>query len=403
MSKTMLRSCLAWFFLFLACSDNSLPAADSKSAAPEIAPYVSFLETQKVDSVTYILNLFDTHDMVILCERDHREMTQYEFLFRLVSHPRFVQSVGHIFTEVGSQAQEKNIESFLTTPGLSPKETEQRLLTIYQDLSWMVFWEKTNFFDFLRQIQRFNSVASSSQKIHVHPCDLIFDWSKATPETYAAFRKGPLLQRDRLMADHVLQGFRGLGKTDPRRRKALVIMNYRHAFNDRFGFEGRKEENTGRFLFEALPGKVANVLISTLGLQENANDHVVSQKVLQDGKWDAAFAVAGDPEKGFPFAGNPFGKDSFDLYPFFPHQFTYQDVFTGMVFVTPLEKYRISYGIPGISSPAFIKEVQKRFKVTGEDLSDEQVGQMVKNLDTLQQKKVADLPRHVSEIRKWLK
>jgi len=68
-----------------------------------------------------------------------------------------------------------------------------------------------------------------------------------------------------------------------------------------------------------------------------------------------------------------------------------------------LEKYRISYGIPGISSPAFIKEVQKRFKVTGEDLSDEQVGQMVKNLDTLQQKKVADLPRHVSEIRKWLK
>jgi hypothetical protein len=42
--------------------------------------------------------------------------------------------------------------------------------------------------------------------------------------------------------------------------------------------------------------------------------HVILCTALQDGKWDAAFAVLGYPSLGFDFQGSPFGSDEFDYF-----------------------------------------------------------------------------------------
>lgn len=41
-------------------------------------PYVDFLKEQTTSAKDYILGLFDDYDIVILCERNHRDMTQYD-------------------------------------------------------------------------------------------------------------------------------------------------------------------------------------------------------------------------------------------------------------------------------------------------------------------------------------
>ncbi len=399
------RNCFVLLMVF--CYLTIVPTiagAETMKVNPEIAPYLAFLEKQESSAVDYLLGLFEKYDMVILCERDHRDMTQYEFLAKLVGTPRFTKKVGHIFTEVGSRDREKDIETYLTDPGLSPRQAEMKLLGIYRNLSWSIVWEKTNFFDFLKKLRQLDSGLPAEEKVHVHPCDLSFDWSTATPETYKAFESegGPLYKRDELMADRVIAGFKALEKTDPKRRKALVIMNFRHAFNDRFGFEGKKSDNTGRFLFEAFPGKVCNVLINTLASKQDADDHKISQQVIRDGIWDAAFFLHGNREIGFSFAGSPFGKDWFDLFPFFPHKFDYQDVFDGMIFVSPIEKIRVSNGIPGIHSPEYVKEMQRRFKIQGEDCPLSEIEDYVKQLSTIREHEVEDLQVHLKAIRKWL-
>lgn len=51
-----------------------------------------------------MLSLFKTHDIVIICERDHRDITQYELYLDIISDPYFTSNVGVLFTEVGTRS-----------------------------------------------------------------------------------------------------------------------------------------------------------------------------------------------------------------------------------------------------------------------------------------------------------
>jgi uncharacterized iron-regulated protein len=124
-------------FLYFSC-----PMLFAQGVNPEIAPYVKYLEGVKQTSVEYIIGLFDTYDVVILGERSHKEITQYEFILNLVKHPIFVEHIGHIFTEIGSESQQPRVEAFLRADNLSAKEVQERLLDIYRNLSWTPVWEK---------------------------------------------------------------------------------------------------------------------------------------------------------------------------------------------------------------------------------------------------------------------
>lgn len=75
---------------------------------PAIQPYVDFLSKKPLTAKEYVLSLFKTHDIVIICERDHRDITQYELYLDIISDPYFTSNVGVLFTEVAPAASTRN-------------------------------------------------------------------------------------------------------------------------------------------------------------------------------------------------------------------------------------------------------------------------------------------------------
>ncbi len=390
---------------------GAVPAGGGANVAPGYDPaltgYVRFLEGQKVKPVDYIMGLFATHDLVILCERAHPETTQYDLISELVSDPRFVEQVGHVFTEIGTVSLRPAVDSFLLAEGLSNDQVTAQLRQIALNMGFGGFWEKTNYYDFLRRLHDFNRTLAGDRRVHVYPSDLEFSWATMTPERHAQFQR-ELGRRDRIMAENVRAKFNEI-RQGPARNKALVIMNYRHAFPHlRLERGGRVKtiENTGGYLMDAYPGKVANVLLNSIRTLPGTTDQRALISALQDGKWDAAFEVRGNPNLGFAFVGSPFGADSFDFFPF-PTSQRYQDVFTGFVFYAPLKDHRLSFGLPGLVDPGCVDELLRRDRLLGGKASRQDLVERIRELETPHTYTYEDktlFPRGdcAEKIRQWL-
>ncbi len=101
----------------------------SRSIVPDkakIAPYVAFLQEQRQEPVDYVMELFEKHDIVILCERFHAETTQYDLIYDLISDPRFIDTVGNVFTEIGTSSMRDEVHDFLFAENLGSEEIEER-------------------------------------------------------------------------------------------------------------------------------------------------------------------------------------------------------------------------------------------------------------------------------------
>ncbi|MEW6741926.1 MAG: hypothetical protein AB1486_04125 [Planctomycetota bacterium] len=366
-----------------------------------ISRYIAFLKQCDTGPVDYVLGLFEKHDIVIVCERDHRDITQYDFYYSLISDRRFIEKVGHIATEIGTCTLQEYVLEFLETPGLDEAEITERLLHIYRNLSRSPLWEKYNFFDFLKRLYLLNESLENEERVALYPCDMPFEWSGMTREKYRAF-EATLGQRDRVMAENVIAVFDELSAREGARKKLLVIMNYRHAFNDFTFADGLKGDNVGRYLFEAYGKRVANVWMNSYGLLPGTTDREPVLTVVQHGKWDAAFESAGNPERGFNFAGSPFGDDPFDLFPFRKHDVSYKDVFTGMVFYKPIREFKLAVNIPGLFDAAFMEEFKRRAAICGQPWSDQELREFVERFQKVLEFGPEDWGEKQKLIDRWL-
>lgn len=113
----------------------------------------------------------------------------------------------------------------------------------------------------------------------------------------------------------------------------------------------------------------------------DSNDHHSAFTAMQEGKWDAAFAALGNPAVGFNFKGSPFGQDAFDYWPSpLSHQ-RYRNVFTGFIFFKSLDAQRMSIGLPdGLYDHNFADVLQERFRISGEDLNQEEIETMFRTV-----------------------
>lgn len=321
------------------------------------APYARALRAQRTAPIDYVLGLFDRYDIVILGERLHPEASQWEFIYDLVADPRFAARVGHVFTEYGTRSQQAYLDSFLAAPHLNDHEVAERARHLLRNPNVWPTWTNTNFYTYLTRLYRLNCSLPSRQRIRHYLTDQHIVWDGLTAEGYQAFRKG-LVDRDHDMAQLVLDELAGLRAAGDPRAKALVVMNYRHAFRLR---EQRPLYNTAEFLFQAAPGRTANVLLNT--------DMPFLWAPIAGGAWDAALAQSGNPPLGFDLAGTPFGEDAFDLFYFDPtarFRLRYADVFTGLAFLQPLAEQWVSEGIPGYFD-GFADEAMRRARLLGDD------------------------------------
>jgi hypothetical protein len=365
-----------------------------------LEPYVEFLGNAAQDPVDYVMGLFEGSDIVILCERAHPEYTQYDLIYQIVSDPRFIEEVGYVFTEIGLGTLAGPYHDFVHAGDLEGAEVREQLNDIYRNVSFHPTWNNRNFYDFLDKVRTLNRDLSPGQKIEIYPADLPFSWDGMTAEEYKVFQ-GTLGERDRMMANRIIDRFNGNQARADGRKKALVVMNFRHAYNDRFQRpNGAKGDNVGRYLFEEYPGRVANVLINSLAVQLGTTDRRPVLAAVQEGKWDAAFSVAGDPAVGFDFAGSPFGADAFDHFPVAREDLTYQDVFTGFVFYVPLRDHKYVYGIPGLFDEGFDTVAVQRYVIIG--LSEEDASQAVEERRLASEGQYEGFETIAADIAKWI-
>jgi hypothetical protein len=373
----------------------------------EIEPYVTFLREHRRGAVDYVLGLFERFDLVIVCERSHPETTQYDLFFDIVRDERFTRRVGHVFTEVGTSTLRPRVEAYLTGASDAVDDAAS-LRSIYQDLTWSPVWNASNFHLFLERLRGLNETLPRSQRVHLVPSDLPFSWEGMDVAGYRAFRES-LGERDRIMAEQIGAAFEAIRLSDDERKKALVIMNYRHAFPHvelRRGERVNEIRNVGGFLMDAYPGRVANVMLNSIRLLPGTTDGHAVFTALQDGKWDAAFRVLGEDDRGFDFEGSPFGKDPFDYFPF-PLAESYQDVFTGFVHHVAPGEHRLVNGVPEIMDEAFAAELLRRYRIVNGGRDVESAAHVVDEVSAVNERGYADAEEYVDDgyeaaVARWL-
>jgi uncharacterized RDD family membrane protein YckC len=324
------------------------------------APYVAFLAREQVAPVDYVIDLFDRYDVVVLCERLHDEASQWDFIYEIVRDPRFIERVGHVFTEYGTVGMQPHLDSLMAADDLDAKEVRDRIAHIMRNWAVWPSWDNTNFYRYLTRLYALNQSLRFAKRVHHHFTDVSVDWSSLTTrEDYTAYWRS-LGGRDRQMARRVIEEMGRLAESAPMSPKCLVVMNYRHAFDLTGRSPRAQRHNTYEYLKDAFADRAANVLLNTW---------FVVLYPLAGGAWDRAFEETSHRLVGFDFDGSPFGEDPFDLFPFelrVRGRLRYRDVFTGFVYANPLESQYRELGVPGLYQ-GFEEEMLRRAGLLGDD------------------------------------
>ena len=338
-----------------------------KQSKNKIEPYVSFLNQQK-EAKEYIFDLFEKYDIIILTERLHYEMTQYNFIYDVISDQRFIDNVGSIFTETGGVNYQPELDSLMNTNHLSEEELNIQIANLMKNfsISWPV-WDKTNMFTHLKSLYKLNQNLSTERRINHYFTDINFIWDGMTEDAYRKERRSLLRRRDEIMAKNFSKQYEKNHSSNPNRNKCLVIMNYRHGFGPlRSGSGELLEMNTAALIMEKYPEISANVLINTVAISFDVSKYGVSVSSIQNGIWDNAFRTIGNKSLGFDFQNSPFGRDEFDMtIKQSWASYSYQDVFTGFIFYKSIEDHTTSMGFPKILENNFEEKMIERAKLIG--------------------------------------
>jgi hypothetical protein len=159
-------------------------------------PYVAFLRQGQVAPVDYVIGLFECYDVVVLCERLHPEASQWDFIYEIVHDPRFIDRVGHVFTEYGTVGMQANIDSLMAADGLGAAEVHERIVHIMRNWAVWPTWDNTNFYHYVMRLYALNQSRPSAKRIRYHFTDASVSWPGiATKEEYRAY-SGSIWNRD---------------------------------------------------------------------------------------------------------------------------------------------------------------------------------------------------------------
>ncbi len=345
MKRNILSLILFLFSILSAQSQNSLE---------------SFLKEQNTSAKDYIISLFENYDIVIFCEREHAEFTQYELIKEIVSDPYFIEHVGHIYTEVGVTNIDERINKFLVSPPNDSISMRKQVTEIFRDADSTPYWMAYSFPWLLMQISELNRSLPSEKRLLVHPSDVEFDWYKVnSAKDYQKAIEKSYNNRDSIMARNIIHRYDSIYSSNDTRKKAFVIMNYKHAFLKDHYWEGNLLHNTGRYLADEYKGKVASVYLMGLAITE-----LGSYFVVKNGEWDYLFESLNKTDIGFSLKNTPFGKSMFDAIPKDSiKNFNYEDIFTGLLYYKPLKEQTGIRGWRDFTSDEFTAELRRRIRI----------------------------------------
>ncbi|PKP01381.1 MAG: hypothetical protein CVU11_15425 [Bacteroidetes bacterium HGW-Bacteroidetes-6] len=347
MKTTILMFMLIWSCLNLTAQQKI------SGYSPEIEPYIGFIKEKQTSPATYLLEKFKTHDVIVFGERDHRDITQYYFIEKLIYMEEFYKQVSVIYTEVGSSNYNDTLNKILQNQFLSETEVDRKLLEIYRDISYQGFWEKYNFFYLWKTVFHFNQSHPEypiSIKMTSHP----FDWNEITDTAVCRMKTNEIEKNyDEAMAEFFIKNFEeNEGKE---RSKAFVIMNYPHSL--------RKWASKKGDIIESFFGSYINKKYSDRVCFLIVNPYTInSLQPVAHGKWDAAFKYCEYKNIGFDFRNSPFGKDTFDIWSE-NGILSFEELYDGMIYINPTSECESVIGIPNFIDKKFAKEFVRRIEL----------------------------------------
>ena len=312
-----------------------------------VSKYVDYLNNNRQDINDYVLGLFEKYDYVVLCERLHKEMTQYDMIYDLVTDSRFVDKVGVVFTEIGCAESRDAYRTFTDTTFPNDTLLEKELASfLMKNQTVHLLWPNTNWFSFLKRMYYFNH--DREKKVEILFADR--NWIDRTE----------LAHRDSVMADNIIKTI----ESDSL-KKSLIIMNYRHAF--------LTPGCCGEYIQRRFPGKVANVMINSvkidflsLAIGKVTTGNEILRPDLRYGEWDVAFEQMPTDAFAFDLKDSPFGKDHFDYFAVpwaMENGMQYQDMFNGFIYYKALADHRASVGFNHLFDPENVAKLQEREKL----------------------------------------
>lgn len=313
-----------------------------RPTASSVSRYVDYLKQNRQDINDYVLGLFEKYDYVVLCERHHQDMTQYDMIYNLVTDSRFVDKVGVVFTEIGCAESRDAYKTLVETTFPNDTLLEKGLASfLMENQTVHLLWPNTNWFTFLKRMYYFNH--DREKKVEILFADR--NWIDRTELAY----------RDSVMADNIIKTI----ESDSL-KKSLIIMNYRHAFFT--------PGCCGEYIQRRFPGKVANVMINNLkfDLLSLALGKEIARPDLRHGEWDVAFEQMPTDAFAFDLKDSPFGKDNFDYFPLpwaMENGMQYQDMFNGFIYYKALIDHRASVGFNHLFDPENVAKLQEREKL----------------------------------------
>lgn len=331
----------------------------SQSKSDDLTKYITTIKSSEKPAKQYILDLFKKYDVVVISERYHAEVTQYDLIREIISDKYFIEKVGNVFCEIGASNFQPMVDTFLLYAKYNnDTEAKNAALQIQREISFYPLWNAFVYHRFLMDLYFINKKLAQEKKIRLFISDRPFSWSNIfTKQQYNKFFDDEDT-RDSIMASNIIYNYSKLNENALKPIKALVILNSLHAFSNIYWSENHMSYCAGRYLKQYFTERLANVLLNTSTLTTQVLP-------IQRGKWDAAFKKVGNINIGFDFKGTPFGNDQFDYITDKPNKLAYQDVFTGFVFYQPFEKQILQFGIPGIINDEFYHEIKRRLKIAG--------------------------------------
>jgi hypothetical protein len=319
----------------------------------EIESYIAFIKKQHTDPILFLLQKYNTHDVIVFGERDHRDITQYYFLEKLINTEEFYKQVGAIYTEVGSSNYNDTLNTVLQNSSLAIDEAEKLLLGIYRDISYQAFWDKYNFFYLWKVIYNFNRL-HPDYPISIKMTSPRFDWNEITDTSLCRLKTNEVEENyDESMAGFFLKSY--AENQDTIRKKALVIMNYPHSLRKWTSQKNITYERMfGTYISRELSGRVYFVIVNPYTIN--------TLQPVADGKWDAAFKYCDPKNIGFDFQNSPFGNDTFDVWSA-NGILNFEELYDGMIYINPTSECENVIGVPGFIDKGFEKEYMRRIKL----------------------------------------
>lgn len=275
----MLQKLTRWLLLFAAVWLVHLGVYAQKSDK-----WSEFFADSHERGIDYIFRLFEDADIVILGERDHRDMTQYDFIRDLISDPRFVE-IGNVYTEVGCTNHTHEVNE-LIGKDLPDSLFRPALLQYLFNEDYYPLWEKTNRSVFLTDLHNVNKTLPENQCIYLGLTDLTFDWNSIhTHDEWIKYTEE--INRDTVMFQNFIRLFESQHKP-----KALLITNAPHAMLGR----------EGGLIRERYGDRVKTVLLNwSIWWGDKTGPY-------EEGRVDTAYKLAGSPSVGFDVKGTPFAE-----------------------------------------------------------------------------------------------